>query len=253
MPLKHPRNDSIPDAVRAQLLALGIPAAKHTPDAIAGLFPREFNIGAADLDAEDLAKVFIHLSTHGILSVAGAGASIRKVEPGWHFCQFYRDYKQLLNMVAPYMAEGLRNNEGCLWVLPAVVTRAAVREVLGRYVKDVDARFDRGQIEVLPHPDWYLDSKGRLKSFEDVCAALLLKQNQALARGYASLRAAGDAGWVSGTEQSRSFIDYEKKVNAAIGATKIAAVCTFRADVSADELVAIVSAHQDALHPAPAS
>ena len=41
------------------------------------------------------------------------------------------------------------------------------------------------------------------------------------------------------------------KVNAALGATKVAAICTYRADVTADELVAIVTAHQDALYKAP--
>jgi hypothetical protein len=38
----------------------------------------------------------------------------------------------------------------------------------------------------------------------------------------------------------------------AFGATKVAAVCTYRADVTADELIAIVTAHQDALSTAPA-
>jgi hypothetical protein len=72
----------------------------------------------------------------------------------------------------------------------------------------------------------------------------------ALARGYKLLRAAGDAGWVSGTQESKDFIDYELKVNAALAATKVAAVCTYRADVTADELVAIVTAHQNALNAA---
>jgi hypothetical protein len=77
---------------------------------------------------------------------------------------------------------------------------------------------------------------------------LLAKQDRALAKGFRFLRAAGDTGWVSGTEQSKEFIDYEMKVNAALGATQVAAVCTYRADVTADEFVAIVTAHQDALY-----
>jgi hypothetical protein len=65
---------------------------------------------------------------------------------------------------------------------------------------------------------------------------LLAKQDRALAKGFRFLRAAGDTGWVSGTEQSKEFIDYEMKVNAALGATQVAAVCTYRADVTADEM-----------------
>ncbi|MBV8882313.1 MAG: MEDS domain-containing protein [Planctomycetaceae bacterium] len=248
------KKEGIPESVRAQLFALGIPGAKHTPDAIAGLFPHEFNIGASGLDAEDLARVLVHLATHETIAVsaAGAGTSIRKVGPGWHFCQFYRDFKQLLHLVAPYIAEGLKNGEGCLWVLPEDVSSEAACDALAKSADDVDRYLATGQLELLSHPNWYLDRSGGLKSFEEIGGALLAKQDQALSRGFKFLRAAGDTGWISGTEQSKDFIDYEMKVNKAIGATKIAAVCTYRTDVTADELVSIVTAHQDALCKAPA-
>ena len=245
---------AIPERVRAHLFALGIPGSKHNPDGLAGLFPREFKISEAGLEPEDLARVLVHFATHGTIHVSGKGGrtSIRKVEPGWHFCQFYRENNQLLDLVAPYMAEGLRNGEGCFWVLPASVPIESACDAIARSVGNVDPYLATGQLELLSHPNWYLDPSGRFKSFEEICGALLEKQNQALARGFKFLRAAGDAGWVSGTEQSKDFIEYEMKVNAAIGATKIAAVCTFRADVTADELVAIVTAHQDALCEPPA-
>jgi hypothetical protein len=247
------KNDFIPARIKAQLLALGIPAAQHTPDALAGIFPEEFNIGAAGLDAEDLAKVLIHFSRQGIIAIpqTGVGTSIRKVQPGWHFCRFYRDFNQLLDMVAPYMAEGLKNGEGCLWVLPKPVASEAACASLAPFLKNVESYLASGQLELLSHPSWYLNSMGHLKSFEEISGALLRKQDEALAKGFKFLRAAGDAGWVSGTEQSKGFIEYEMKVNKAIGATKVAAMCTFRADVTADELVAIVTAHQDALYQAP--
>jgi hypothetical protein len=250
----HRIKDALPESVRAQLLALGVPPAKHTSDGLAGLFPRQFNIDAARLDAEDLGNVLVYLAAHGIVSVPGtaAGTSLKKVEPGWHFCQFYRDFEQLLDLVAPYISEGLRNDEGCLWVLPTAVTSEAACDALARLLGDVDRYVAKGQLELLSHPNWYLNPSGRLKSFEEISEALILKQNHALAKGFKFLRAAGDAGWVSGSEQSKEFIDDEMKVNAAIGATKIAAVCTFRADVTADELVEVATAHQDALHNAPA-
>jgi hypothetical protein len=244
----------LPERVRAQLLATGIPAAKHRPEVIASLFPSEFNIAATGMSAEDLAKVLVYLIERKIISVPDTTSltSVRKVEPGWHFCQFYRSFDQLLGMVAPFIAEGLENDEGCLWVLPEAVTEEEVRAALDRHIDDVDDYLGSGQLEMLSHPNWYLDRFGRLKSFEQISEALLAKQDRALARGFKFLRAAGDTGWVSGTEQSKDFIDYEMKVNAALGATKVAAVCTYRADVTADEFVAIVTAHQDALHTAVA-
>ena len=146
------------------------------------------------------------------------------------------------------MAKALKNEEGCLWVVPDAVTSKEACRALAKFVEGVDGYLASGQLEVLSHRGWYLSSLEQLKSFEEISGALVHRQNQALAKGFKLLRAAGDTGWVSGTAQSRAFIDYEMKVNAAIGATKIAAVCTYRADVTADELVAIVSAHQDALY-----
>ena len=244
----------LPERVQAQLLALGIPAAKHAPDALAAMFPREFNISATGLSAEDVAKVLMYLVEKKIISVpeTAAATSVKQVGPGWHFCQFYRSFDQLLDLVAPYVAEGLKNDEGCLWVLPKVVARKSACDALAPYLEDVDGYFASGQLEMLSHPDWYLDPGGQLKPFEEISEALLVKQDRALANGFKFLRAAGDTGWVSGTEQSKNFIDYEMKINAALGATKVAAVCTYRADVTADEFVAIVTAHQDALNKAPA-
>lgn len=240
--------DSIPERVRAQLLALGIPGAKHLPDHLASLFPTEFNIGEAGLNAEELARLLVHFAGQGLLSVSGRATTVKNVEPGWHFCQFYRDDRQLLKLTAPYIAEGLKRNEGCLWVVPATVSPEAACAAVARVVGNIDGYVASGQLEVLAHPDWYLDGSGRMKTFEQIAGALLEKQDRALANGFAFLRAAGDAGWVSGTEESREFIDYEMKVNVALRATKVAAICTYRADVTADEIVAIVAAHQDALY-----
>src|SRR6185437_15789359 len=129
--------ESIPERVRAQLLALGIPAAKHAPEALAGLFPREFNIGATGLTAEDMARVLVYLVEKKIISSPATGVSsfVKKVRPGWHFCQFYRDFNQLLDMVAPYVAEGLKNHQGCLWVLPGVVTNQAAYAAIAAHVE----------------------------------------------------------------------------------------------------------------------
>lgn len=246
---------SIPEPIRDQLVALGIPREEHVPDVLAGFFPTEFNIRATGLDPEDLARVLVYLVGENIISLPGTTApiAINKVQPGWHSCHFYRDFDQLLGIIAPYVAEGLKNGEACFWVLPEAVPTDAACHALAHCIDDVDAYLASGQLEMMSHPEWYLDPRtGRLKTFEQIAAALLAKQDLALAKGFKFLRAAGDTGWVSGTEASKDFIDYEMKVNAALKATKVAAVCTYRSDVSADELVAIVTAHQDALARATA-
>lgn len=244
------RNDAIPSTIRAQLLAAGVPAWNHTHDQLLRLFPRELNVGAVGLETKDLAEVLVYLLDRRIvrLSETGGGTFVKKVEPGWHFCQFYRDDRQLLEMIAPYIAEGLKNGEGCFWVMPASTTMQDACDALAHSLHNVNEYLADGRLELGFHADWYLDRSGRMKSFEEIAGALLQKQDQALSKGLRFLRAAGDAGWVSGTEESRHFIDYEMKVNGALASTKVAAVCTFRAAVTADELVDIVTAHQNALH-----
>ncbi len=240
----------IPRPVRSQLLALGIPATKHTRDDLATLFPEEFNIKATALSTEDVARVLVDLVGRKIIATPDMALppAARKVEPGWHFCQFYRDGEQLLGMIAPYIAEGLRNGEACLWVLPDAVPRAAACAALVALVGDIDPYFTTGQLELLPYAPWYRDAAGKLKSFEEIAGALLARQDTALAKGFKFLRAAGDAGWVSGAEECKAFVEYEMKVNAALGATKVAAACTYCADVTADEVIAIVAAHQAAFY-----
>ncbi|HWA25585.1 MAG TPA: MEDS domain-containing protein [Lacunisphaera sp.] len=242
--------DYIPETTKVRLIEIGVPAGKHGLEAIAGLFPAEFNIRALGLNAADLARVLIHFVEQKIVSLPNRKGPVcaRKVGPGWHACHFYQDYDQLLDIIAPYVAAGLKNGEACLWVMPAAVTNEAAGRALGKHVDRIEACIEAGQLEMLAHPDWYLDAAGRLKSFEEIGAALLAKQDLALARGFKFLRAAGDTGWVSCTEQSKEFIDYENKVNAALQSTQVAAVCTYRADVTADELIAIVNSHQDAMY-----
>jgi hypothetical protein len=242
--------NSIPETTRVRLIAIGIPVAKQGPDELADLFPPEFNIRGLGLNAEDLARVLIHFVEQQIITLPGRKKAVRarKVGPGWHACHFYQDFTQLLQIVAPYIAEGLKNGEACLWVLPADVSTPAACMALAPHAGRVDAYFASGQLEMLSHPDWYLDATGRLKSFEEIATALLGRQDRALARGFKFLRAAGDTGWISCTEQSKHFIAYEEKVNAALHATQVAAVCTYRAGVTAEELIAIVNAHQDTFY-----
>jgi hypothetical protein len=247
------KNDIIPAQVRADLLAMGIPPTEHTVDGLAGLFPDEFNIAHIGLNAGDIANVLVDFVQRGLISLpkAGAGTAVRKVTPGWHFCRFYRDQEQLLDIVAPYIAEGLHRGEACFWITPESVSAEKACEAVGRHIGDTGEYLASGQLELMQHPDWYLDAEGNFKSFEELSAGLLGRQDRALDNGFAFLRAAGDAGWVSGTEESREFIDYEMKINGAIRSTQVAAMCTYRAGVTADELVSIVAAHQDALAKPP--
>ena len=35
---------------------------------------------------------------------------------GTHLCQFYEDQQDLIDILVPYFAEGIRSNEYCMWI-----------------------------------------------------------------------------------------------------------------------------------------
>lgn len=76
-------------------------------------------------------------------------------------------------------------------------------DALAPFPKNIDSYLASGQLELLSHPSWYLESMGRLKSFDEISGALLHKQDQALAKGFKFLRAAGDAGGFGNRAEQR--------------------------------------------------
>jgi len=41
---------------------------------------------------------------------------LENVQWGTHFCMFYRSRKDIIDLLMPYFAAGLKNNEYCLWI-----------------------------------------------------------------------------------------------------------------------------------------
>ena len=50
---------------------------------------------------------------------------------GTHFCQFYQDKQDLIDILVPYFRAGLENNEFCLWVTSEPLRSAQVKGCLG--------------------------------------------------------------------------------------------------------------------------
>jgi len=75
---------------------------------------------------------------------------------GTHFCQFYRNREDLIEILVPYFAAGLHNNEYCMWVTAGPLDEEPAREAIARVVPDLDRYLEKGQIEILPDHQWYL-------------------------------------------------------------------------------------------------
>lgn len=143
---------------------------------------------------------------------------------GTHICQFYESKEDLADILVPYFAAGLRNNEFCLWVVSPPLGVEEAWAVLGKAVPDLERFRARGQIEILPYNDWYLF--GGEFDVNRVLGEWIEKEKEALARGFDGLRVTGNTIWL---ERSlwKSFVDYEAKINEVIGKHRMIAICTY--------------------------
>ena len=93
--------------------------------------------------------------------------ALGEVSWGSHFCHLFRHRSDLLAVLIPYFAAGLRAAERCLWVtappLPADAARAGLVAALGE--SEVAAAEQRGQLEIVAH-DRTLTVKGKVEQVE---------------------------------------------------------------------------------------
>ena len=175
--------------------------------------------------------------------------SIDETPWGTHFCQFYETKGGLLDLLVPYFKTGLENHEFCLWVTSAYMHETDAREAMTKAVPEFDRYVQDGQIEIIPHTQWYL--KDGDFDLQRVLQGWIEKHNQALARGYDGIRVTGDAtstiaslgksGW-------NDFVEYEQAVDKAIGQYKMLALCTYALDkCGPTSVIDVVQHHQFAL------
>ena len=103
------------------------------------------------------------------------------VEWGTHLCEFYQTKKDLIDILVPYFAEGLRNNEFCVWVTSPPLEATEARRALRKVVPDLDVFIEKGQIEIVPYSSWYLVG-GKFEA-DRVLQGWVDKETSALDRG----------------------------------------------------------------------
>jgi PAS domain S-box-containing protein len=152
---------------------------------------------------------------------------IELVDPlpwGTHLCQFYESKQDLIDILVPYLAEGLRSNEFCMWVTSPPLEVAEATKALRKVVPDLNVYLGKGQIEVVSYDEWYL--LGGEFDAKRVMEGWVEKEQVALKRGFSGLRLTGNMLWV-GRDLWKSFVDYEEAINSVIDEHKIIAVCTY--------------------------
>jgi PAS domain S-box-containing protein len=164
---------------------------------------------------------------------------------GTHFCQFYQTKQDLLDILVPYFSEGLKNNEFCMWVTSKPLGVEAARKAMAAALSDFEKYVRRGQIEILPHTDWYL--KGGIFDSQRVLKDWVKKLDKALDSGYEGLRLTGNTFWLEHKDWA-AFTDYEAAVDEVIGLYRMLAICTYSLQrCGTNEILDIVRNHRFAL------
>ncbi len=164
---------------------------------------------------------------------------------GTHFCQFYKTKEDLLEILVPFFKSGLENNEFCIWVTSEPLNEKDATQAMMTAIPDFDGFLKKGQMEIIPHTDWYL--KGGFFDSKRVMNGWIEKLNNALAKGYDGLRLTGNTFWLE-KKDLKSFSDYEEEVNSVIGKCKIVAVCTYSLERSgASQVAELITTHQFAI------
>jgi len=143
---------------------------------------------------------------------------------GTHLCQFYQTKEDLIDVLVPYFAEGLRSNEFCMWITSPPLEVEEAKAALKAAMPELDVYVRKGQIEILSYDSWYLKD-GKFDS-NMVLQGWIEKEQKALESGFEGLRLTGNTFWV---ERSlwNSFVEYEKAINTVIGQHKLLALCTY--------------------------
>jgi PAS domain S-box-containing protein len=187
------------------------------------------------------------LPDHGgiIMSDAQRNAGIRllgRVPWGTHFGQFYQTRKDLLDILVPYFKAGLKANEFCMWICSDPLGVGEAKKALQEAVPDLGRRIKKGQIEILPHTEWYL--KGGKFSSRRVLRGWTDKLDAALARGFDGLRLSGNTFWLEKKDWGR-FTDYEAEVDSVIPRYRMIALCTYSLDkCGIREIIDVLNNHR---------
>jgi len=164
---------------------------------------------------------------------------------GTHLCLFYKTREDLIDTLLPYFKIGLENNEFCMWITSEPLSQEEAKNSLRDAVTDLDRYLRTGQIEIVPHSEWYL--KEGVFNLQRVLGAWADRLNQALANGYVGMRVTGNTTWLK-RKDWRNFANYEKDVDKEVSKYRMIAICTYSLDkCRACDLIDVIGSHGSAL------
>jgi PAS domain-containing protein len=179
----------------------------------------------------------------GALRRTGISA-IGDIPWGTHFCQFYQDKQDLIDILIPYFRAGLENNEFCIWVTSEPLSADEAKVALAADVENLETYIANGQLEILDN-EWYT-SGGKFES-DRVLQSWVDRLEAARRRGFTGLRLTGNPSWLEKPEW-HGFMEYEATVDTIFGQRRMLAICTYGlSKCDALQIMDVISNHAFAL------
>jgi PAS domain S-box-containing protein len=151
-------------------------------------------------------------------------AAVGDIAWGTHFCHFYENKSDLLDVLVPYFKAGLEQNEFCMWGVFDPLGGQEARIALDEALSGASARITAGDIEIVPQSQWYRGDGAA--DLQPLVRCLQEKLNWALARGYTGMRVNVNAAWLA--ERDKRNLDvYEDEFSALIANRRIIMLCAY--------------------------
>jgi len=155
---------------------------------------------------------------------------------GSHFCQFYQNDNDLLDILVPYFRAGLENNELCVWVTSMPLGVKNAKKALKKAVPQFEEYAGKGQMEIIPYSRWRPGEAGS-------GGAIATKLDKAIFSGFDGLRLACNA--FPEKKGGKAFISYGADV---ISRYNVIAIFAYpRDEFDAVGLMEVVKNHRFAL------
>jgi len=162
---------------------------------------------------------------------------------GTNLCQLYESKQDLIEVIIPYFAEGLKDNEFCMWVASPPLDVEDAQKKLEKAVSGLDRYLRQGQMEITSYNRWQLQD-GKFDT-DKLLDDWIRKEKDALERGYDGLRTTANTFWLERGLQSTK--DYEK-INSAISQRKMLVLYTqYIGNCSGADVLNMLRSHASSL------
>jgi PAS domain S-box-containing protein len=162
-------------------------------------------------------------------------SELKSISLGEHLCSIYRSKEEQMSIIVPFIINGLRRNEKCLYILDENTKEGIIKE----FKKHIEIRhyIESGQMIFLTKEETYLKNG----FFDPDRMIQLLKdaEREAIESGYSGLRVTGEMTWVftklPGVER---LVEYEAKLNHFFPKSNCVAICQYNEEKFDPEILA---------------